>query len=217
MKKKMQKLAQHPLQFTAVCLGALFLAHALFFFFVEILPRSIQTRGELAPALYVSSLKGLRAQNAGLEELFFLPTHHAVEVALLESSVEYSVKENDPSLMWWRFLPICEPLFSSSNQAVQRASKIFWRGEIASYVQEVAPIQIEQALVKGSAYNIRYAVQVDLKHGRMLYLEPLEEEIDSDFAREVRAWIWCYPFDRVIDGGIVSGEIELCFGGEYAL
>lgn len=55
------------------------------------------------------------------------------------------------------------------------------------------------------------------KAGQVALSKPLDEELASDFSKELRDWIWNHPFESSVNGGIISGELELCFGGEYAM
>lgn len=209
MIKTLQKLASAPVQFTVGCLMAFFLLHAVFLF-IEILPKNIRARSELALAIYVEPLH--KTYYPIIQEPL-LPYRHALNKEISEYARRGFEKTFEPTLMWWRVLPIYEPIAT----ARPREPKIFWRGEIAAYVKKTHPLQMPEDTIKQSAYTIRYALQVDLRQGRLLYLKPLDEELASDFSKELRDWIWNHPFESSVNGGIISGELELCFGGEYAM
>src|SRR5690349_9753007 len=147
MIKKLQELAKSPFLFTGTCLAVFLLAHA-FFLILEIVPRSIQTRSQLSSTLYIDALKEKRFQRITTEEQVE-PYRYVLDAKVVDT---YSVREIKPSLMWWRVLPSDEPISSKCTRP-----KIFWRGEIAAYVQE-APIQAPDVCIKVSAYTIRYAL-----------------------------------------------------------
>lgn len=208
--------------------------HGLFLWFVEISFKEVKGRKEIAQALYLSSHVALRDPQPLAEERdpFRWPARFSIEEmnALDRGRVDplhacYYIKEKEGcSPMWWHALPICEPLNSVEDKEMSTViPTVFWRGEMTPYVKKATPISIDwRELTRDlthacSACTLRYHIQVDLAHGRLLCLEPIEEgEEEASISACVRARLWQHRFHCAPEGGIVSGEVELCFNGEYA-
>lgn len=138
-----------------------------------------------------------------------LATREPLESSLIDHHSAISWSSNADISLWWHALPDSKRLAATEYE---ENAKVFWRGEVAFYALE-APIKAKHR--GASACTLRYRVQVDLAHGRLLCIEPIEEQAEEDVLTCVHAWLWQQRFSCQPEKGIISGEVELCFGGEY--
>lgn len=205
---------------TCVILSLVFVLHGLLFWVVDIWPGSRSHIEERAQVLYLapSSRQQVKVLTWHEKHPFFshAPHRRVDQVAAWTLSVDAQPDEDAASSsMWWRFLPLHEPLLPSGHAWEEGAPKVFWRGEIASYVREEVPIKMKRQWHVASACTVRYRLQVDLRHGTLVCMQPIEENVESSVANAIRKGLWQQRFSRSDAGGIACGEVELCWGGEY--
>lgn len=182
---------------------AVFLLHIGLFW--SLAPISSQDLKQRSRALYVHASKKVESH------AFFMPSKKSLSAQT--ALTDFALKDTSIS-PWWHHVPTDKPFMPRAVEPQEQTAKIFWRGPAAAFLREIKPIVMKLANAD-SAYTLCYHVEVDLKTGRMLYLQPIREDLNPQDAQTVRTLLWQQPFKPSSAGGIVSGEVELCFGGEY--